>query len=195
MFKGFNDIVNTIKSNKKLFYAINLLLILIVISLLLKEPTKEKSIDEFNNPIKSTNTTNTSDYTNDLEAKLENILIKIKGVNYVKVMIYTKNTPKLIPLYNENLDNESNIEIGNDGFKREIIKESSQKDTLLNKDNSKVFEKYYEYPEITGILVVADYSDNEKIKRDILNAVKTLLNTNLNRIEVVAAEKEREGDQ
>lgn len=193
MFKSFNDIVSTIKSNKKLFYAINLLLILIVISLILKEPTKEKSIDEFNNLVKS-DTNDTSDYTSDLEIKLESILIEIKGVNYVKVMIYTKNTPKLIPLYDENLDNESNIEIGSDGFKREMIKENSQKDTLLNKDGSKVFEKYYEYPEITGILVVADYSDNEKIKRDILNAVKTLLNTNLNRIEVVAAEKEREGE-
>lgn len=194
MFKSFNDVVSTIKNNKKLFYAINLLLILIVISLLLKQPTKENSIENYDNSVKLQNTNDISGYTIDLENKLESILIKIKGVNYVKVMIYTKNTPKLIPLYDENNDNESNIEIGNDGFKREIIKESSQKETLLNNEKSKVFEKYYEYPEITGILVVADYSDNEKIKKDILDAVKTLLNTNLNRIEVVAAEKEREGE-
>ncbi len=194
MFKSFNDVVSTIKSNKKLFYAINLLLILIVISLLLKQPTKKNSIESYDNSVKLQKTNDISGYTSDLENKLESILIKIKGVNYVKVMIYTKNTPKLIPLYDENNDNESNIEIGNDGFKREIIKESSQKETLLNNEKSKVFEKYYEYPEITGILVVADYSDNEKIKKDILDAVKTLLNTNLNRIEVVAAEKEREGE-
>lgn len=191
--KNFSDFTKKIKSNKKLFYAINFLLILIVLSQILKPQSSDKLIVQNKNTTEESSVLNTSDYIKNLEIKLEEILININGINQVKVMIYAKSTPKLIPLYDENLNNESNIEINEDGSKREILNESVQKKILINNDKTKVFEQYYEYPEIEGILVVADYEGNEKTKKYIIDSVKTLLHLKINKIEVIAAEKKEGG--
>lgn len=193
MFDNIKGITNTIKNNKKIFYAINFLLLLILVSFLLKEPEKQ-IINEVSSETTSLNNRNFlgDEYSASIEEKLEEILLEIKGVYYVNVMIYVDKTPELVPFYNENTRNESNIEIGSDGFKREIINESTQKDVLQDNNKSKVFEKYYYYPEIKGVLVVADYSGNEQTRKLIINAVKTLLDTNVNNIEVVSAKKKGE---
>jgi stage III sporulation protein AG len=99
-------------------------------------------------------------------------------------MIYTKQTPILEPVYDENISNETNIESMSDGTKREVNRETKQNKAILGRDNS-VVERYYQYPEISGVLVVVNYSGNKDIYSILINSVKTLLDIKLNDIEII----------
>ena len=189
MFKKGEEFLNILKTNKKLFYTFSFFILLIIISLFLKFDSSESSNDI---SIKSDNIEDNKgrydDYIFSLENKLENIISEIDGINNVKTMIYTKNSPKLEPIYNENTNTESNIETGNDGVKREIKRETTQKQ-IESKDSKSVFEKYYEYPGISGVLIVVDYSGNQNIYKILINSVKVLLDVDLNNIEIIVSNK------
>ena len=71
-----------------------------------------------------------------------------------------------------------------DGTKREVNRETKQNKVILGRDNS-VVERYYQYPEISGVLVVVNYSGNKDIYSILINSVKTLLDIKLNDIEII----------
>ena len=189
MFKKIEELLNILKTNKKLFYTFCFFVLLIIISLLLKF---EGSNSSDNVSIKSSDTEDNKDRYDDyiffLENKLENIISEIDGINDVKAMIYTKNSPKLEPIYNESTNTESNIETGSDGVKREVKRDTTQKQVEA-KDNKSVFEKYYEYPEISGVLIVVDYTGDQNIYKVLMNSVKVLLDVELNNIEIIVSNK------
>lgn len=189
MFKKGEEFLNILKTNKKLFYTFCFFILLIIISFLLKFDTAKSPN---NTSIKSDNIVDNKgrydDYIFSLESKLENIISEIDGINNVKAMIYTKNSPKLEPIYNENTNTESNIETGTDGIKREIRRDTTQKQVEA-KDSKNVFEKYYEYPDISGVLIVVDYSGNQNIYKILTNSVKVLLDVELNNIEIIVSNK------
>ncbi|MBP1925426.1 stage III sporulation protein AG [Sedimentibacter acidaminivorans] len=189
MFKSINNFLNILKSNKKLFYAINVFILLVVISLILKLDTSKFSskIDEATPSINTIqNTESTDNYVYSLERKMEEMIKQINGINSVKVMLYTKNTPKLEPVYDENTTSETNIEIGSDGIKREVKRDTKQNQVVMG-SNNQVVEKYYQYPEITGVLIVVDYSGGKNINTILMNSVKTLFNIQVNDIEIIKA--------
>lgn len=176
-----NDFIKMLKENKKLSYAVNIFILLVIISIILKldfskvtqepEGYREKEGER-------------EDYVYSLEKRMEAILGKVEGVNRVDVMIYTKKTPVLEPVFDENTSNETNIETSGDGSKREVKRETKQSKVILGRDNS-VVERYYQYPEISGVLLVVEYSGNKDIYGILLNSVKTLLDIKLNDIEII----------
>lgn len=177
-----NDFIRMLKENKKLGYAVNVFILIIIISLILKldfSPlTSEDSVGYQESEVK------TESYVYALEKRIEEILGKIDDIKSVNVMIYTKKTPVLEPVYDENTSNESNIESMSDGTKREVNRETKQNKVVMGRDNS-VVERYYQYPEISGVLVVVNYSGNKDIYSILMNSVKTLLDIKLNDIEIV----------
>jgi stage III sporulation protein AG len=177
-----NDFIKMLKENKKLSYAINVFILLIIISLILKldfsQFSKEDSVSYQENEVK------TESYVYALEKRMEEILGKISDIKSVDVMIYTKKTPVLEPVYDENISNETNIESMSDGTKREVNRETKQNKVILGRDNS-VVERFYQYPEISGVLVVVNYNGNKDIYSILMNSVKTLLDIKLNDIEIV----------
>ena len=189
MFKKGEEFLNILKTNKKLFYTFSFFILLVIVSLLLKFDNSQSSN---NISIKSENIEDNKgrydDYIFSLENKLENIISEIDGINNVKTMIYTKNSPKLEPIYNENTNTESNIETGTDGVKREIRRDTTQKQVEA-KDSKNVLEKYYEYPDISGVLIVVDYSGEKNIYSILINSVKVLLDVDLNNIEIIVSNK------
>lgn len=189
MFKKGEEFLNILKTNKKLFYTFSFFILLVIVSLLLKFDASQSSN---NISIKSENIEDNKgrydDYIFSLENKLENIISEIDGINNVKTMIYTKNSPKLEPIYNENTNTESNIETGTDGVKREIRRDTTQKQVEA-KDSKNVLEKYYEYPDISGVLIVVDYSGEKNIYSILINSVKVLLDVDLNNIEIIVSNK------
>ena len=189
MFKKGEEFLNILKTNKKLFYTFSFFILLVIVSLLLKFDNSQSSN---NISIKSENIEDNKgrydDYIFSLENKLENIISEIDGINNVKTMIYTKNSPKLEPIYNENTNTESNIETGTDGVKREIRRDTTQKQVEA-KDSKNVLEKYYEYPDISGVLIVVDYSGDKNIYSILINSVKVLLDVDLNNIEIIVSNK------
>ena len=177
-----NDFIKMLKENKKLGYAVNVFILLVIISLILKldfSPFSTKdSVSYQESEVK------TESYVYALEKRMEEILGKIDDIKSVNVMIYTKKTPVLEPVYDENISNETNIESMSDGTKREVNRETKQQKVIMGRDNS-VVERYYQYPEISGVLIVVNYSGNKDIYSILLNSVKTLLDIKLNDIEIV----------
>lgn len=178
-----NDFFKMLKENKKLSYAVNVFILLIIISLILKLDFSQFS-KETNSVSYNDSEVKTESYVYALEKRMEGILGKIDSIKSVDVMIYTKKTPVLEPVYDENISNETNSEVMSDGTKREVNRETKQNKVILGRDNS-VVERYYQYPEISGVLVVVSYSGNKDIYTILMNSVKTLLDIKLNDIEIV----------
>lgn len=185
-----NNFLKVFKENKNLKYAVNIFIILVIISLILNfntYKTSSESSDKAKSDQNSSNEVTTDSYVHSLEKRLEEILGKIENMESVDVMIYTKNTPEMEPVYDENISNETNIEVGSDGTKREVKRETKQNQVILGSNND-VVERYYQYPEISGVLVVADYTGSKDIYTTLMNCVKTLLDINLNEIEIILSE-------
>ena len=176
-----NNFIRMLKENKKLSYAVNVFILLVIISLILKLDFSKASQD----PVTyQESEAKTESYVYSLEKRMEEILGKIDEVTSVDVMIYTKKTPVLEPVFDENISNESNIESMSDGTKREVNRETKQNKVILGRDNS-VVERYYQYPEISGVLLVVKYSGSKDIYGILMNSVKTLLDIKLNDIEII----------
>ena len=186
-----NNFLKVFKDNKNLKYAVNIFILLVIVSLILKLDTS-KITDATPTIIKNNNNESRDltdeNYVYSLEKRLEEILGKIENMENVDVMIYTKKTPEMKPVYDENTSNETNIEVSGDGTKREVKRETKQNQVILGGDNG-VIEKYYEYPEIAGVLVVANYNGNKDIYTILMNCVKTLLDINLNDIEIILSNR------
>ncbi len=185
MFK-INNLFNLFKDNKKMMYAVNAVILLIILSLVLKLDTS-KLVDEKHDMTASgmqIKPESNDNYISTMETKVEKMISLIEGVNSVKVMLYTQNTPKLEPVYDENTSSETNIEIGSDGIKREIKRDTKQTQAVKGNSNQ-VIERYYQYPEITGVLIVVNYTGSKNINAVLLNSVKTLFNIEVNDIEIV----------
>ncbi|WP_313345533.1 hypothetical protein [Sedimentibacter sp.] len=185
-----NNLLNMFKENKNLKYAVNIFILLVIISLILKFDTSiitGTATDNITDKMDKKEMT-TDDYVFSLEERLEKILGKIENMQSVDVMIYTKKTPEMKPVYDENTSNETNIEIGTDGTKREVKRETKQNQVILGGSNQ-VVERLYEYPEISGVLVVAKYNGDKDIYTTLMNCVKTLLDININDIEVILSNK------
>ena len=186
-----NNFLNMFKDNKNLKYAVNIFILLVIISLILKLDTSKITGTETSKLVPSSNENQdmtAESYVYSLEKRLESILLKIENMESVDVMIYTKNTPEMKPVYDENTSNETNIEIGGDGSKREVKWDTKQNKVILG-NNNHVVERYYEYPKISGVLVVAKYNGNKDIYTILMNCVKTLLDINLNDIEIILSNR------
>lgn len=186
-----NNLINMFKDNKNLKYAVNIFILLVIVSLILKLDTSAFIGSDRAEPAitsaQSSSSTGDS-YISSLEKRIEDILGKIENMDRVDVMIYTKNTPEMKPVYDENTSNETSIEVGGDGTKRETKRETKQNQVILG-SNNQVVEKYYQYPEIKGVLVVANYSGNKDIYTVLMNSVKTLLDININDIEIILSNR------
>ena len=185
MFK-INNLLNLFKDNKKMMYAVNAVILLIILSLVLKLDTSKPVDEKHDIPLSEMKIKPeaTDNYISTMETKVEKMISLIEGVNSVKVMLYTQNTPKPEPVYDENTSSETNIEIGSDGIKREIKRDTKQTQAVKGNSNQ-VIEKYYQYPEITGVLIVVNYTGRKNINAVLLNSVKTLFNIEVNDIEIV----------
>lgn len=196
MFKKAENFLNILKTNKKLLYTFSFFILLVVVALMLKTDFLS------NNTLESSKLTdvgvnneggyNYDEYVSSLEKKLENIISEIEGVEKVKTMVYTKNSAKLEPIFNENTNTESNIETGSDGVRREQKRDNLQKQVEV-KDSKNILEKYYEYPDISGVLIVVDYSGDQNIYKILINSVKVLLDIELNNIEIIVSKAQKKG--
>lgn len=186
-----NNFLNMFKDNKNLKYAVNIFILLVIISLILKLDTSKITGIETSDVATNSNDSRemtTESYVYSLEKRIEAILGRIENMESVDVMIYTKKTPEMKPVFDENTSNETNIEMSTDGTKREVKRETKQNQVILG-SNNQVVSRYYQYPEISGVLVVANYNGNKDIYTMLMNCVKTLLDINLNEIEIVLSNR------
>jgi len=153
-----NNIIEKIKNNKKLqilLLALVVCVILLVYVAYFINETNEETITE-----ESYSASTTEKYVASLEDKLEKVLTNIDGVGKVSVAITVSS-----------------------GFVYEYAYEETSKGSLSSTTNSSnlilvnnepvIISKIY--PVISGVLVVAEGSENIGVKLNILESVQTLL--------------------
>ena len=102
--------------------------------------------------------------------ELENILSHISGVGDVRVMVTYSSTFEKSIAYEKN----SNKNEKKDGDNTVINEISSQTNVVLSSGEPFIVKEVY--PEIKGVLVVAEGADDVLVKQNIINAVTTALN-------------------
>ncbi len=128
----------------------------------------------FSNTDKTTEVS-TEDY--DLEQRLSDILSKTKGAGKVNVMITYKTGREKIIAYNTNNEKD------NSAFSS---RESSE--AVINGNSPVILKELY--PEIEGVLIVAQGGGNTEVKNNLIRASQALLGIDVNKIEVLVMKKE-----
>lgn len=140
--------------------------------------TKDNQKEQLVNPVKETSAQDTyKDYQTSLQKDLKDILGQIEGVGKIDVMItfYSLEEKKLA--YNRN--ESTSITKENDSQGGERTTEQFNKDEaaiMVNKDgNNEPIIITESYPEIKGVIVVADGVSNSKIKYKLMKGVENAL--------------------
>lgn len=111
-------------------------------------------------------------YFSEVEKKLESILSEVEGVGKVDVLITYKGTSRIVPAMSTELKSteKSDDSFGGSYFDRI---ETSGTSPVLEGGSVVVVGK--EYPEISGVLIVAEGAENIAVRIKILQAASTAL--------------------
>lgn len=187
MVNWLDIFISKLKNNKKLTYLFFLLIVLILFMLVLKfDFSNNKNVTTIKHNLGNNKININDEYTDGLEEKINRIIGKIKGVKNVDCMIYTKSSCKLEPIYDENVNTESSKDITTSGIKRESEKNNTQRQVKVN-SNNEALKKYSEYPKISGVLIVIEYSGSQNIRSILIKSIQTLLDIDLNDIEIIVS--------
>lgn len=115
-----------------------------------------------------------SDYVTNLETRLESIVSSIKGIGKVQAFVMTETSVETIYATDEDQDTSEG-------------ESASTSEIVFSKDGSTSMPvvKLEIYPEITGILIVAEGAGDEKLRLMVLNAVCVALDIENSKIEVL----------
>lgn len=183
-------------NNKKLienlvFFVILLIITIVGINYIWSGHSKEKSKDDedlTNTKVLATEDIDNSLSTNsdNMEAKLENILSNIKGVGKVHVLITYSRTSKLVPIYNEDQTQTTTQESDSGGGTRTVTENSSKKEVIYEEnDGSKTaMTQSIESPIIEGAVITAQGAENAEIKANIIQAVEAATGLATHKIQV-----------
>ena len=194
------------KNNKKkienlVFFIIVLIITIVVINIIWNGDKKSSDEDIENTSLKSkqlakqdTNANNTietsSESTNELELKLEEILSKIQGVGEVNVFINYSESSEIIPMYNENTKTSNTQETDTSGGTRTIEESDSQKEIIYEENDGEktpITQKVVE-PKIEGAIITAQGAGNADVKSSIIQAVEAVTGLATHKIQVFEME-------
>ena len=138
-------------------------------------------VDSYNNaiPVKS----NTE---NEIEGKLKIILSKIQGVGNVDVLVTYSETSKVIPLYNEDWQENSTEETDKEGGTRKINETSTKKDIVYEEQNGEKtpITQSIVSPKIEGAIITAEGANDATVKANIVSAVEAVTGVGSHKIQV-----------
>ena len=195
------------KNNKKkienlVFFVIVLIITIVVINIIWNGDKKSSDEDIENTSLRSkqlakqnTNANNTietsSESTNELELKLEEILSKIQGVGEVNVFINYSESSEIIPMYNENTKISNTQEEDTSGGTRTIEESDSQKEIIYEENDGEktpITQKVVE-PKIEGAIITAQGAGNADVKSSIIQAVEAVTGLATHKIQVFEMER------
>lgn len=140
-----------------------------------------KTIETNLNLSNSLSFTNSSAYVTALEEKLTNLIASIKDAGRVKVMITISTTPEIVLATSK--DEKTNSSTSNSSS-TSYTTTVTEPIIITDKGISTPLVIREVLPEIKGVVVVSSGASNTKVKLDIINAVKALLNISSNNIQV-----------
>ena len=133
-----------------------------------------------------TSVTNDSTNENNLENQIENILKKLEGVEDVNVLITYEETNKVVPMYNENNQENVTQEEDNQGGVRTINENSIKKEVVYEENNGQktVAKSSIVTPTIKGAVILAKGANNSTVKSNIIQAVEAATGLPTHKIQV-----------
>ncbi len=160
-----NKIIYKIKNNKKIQYFILICLVAIALMVFVFGFSKEQTE-------KSVSTDFVTNYVDNLENKLSNVLSKVNGAGKVSVIITVESGMETVLAMKTTTKENLNGKI-----------ESETTPIVINGKTVVVKELY---PKIVGVLIVADGAKNISVMTRLQQATVSLLNININQIEILA---------
>ena len=156
------DFVSKLKNENKIHYLfIGLIAVILVVALCINFTENKSKITQSDVII---------EYVENLEAKLENTLSKIDGVGKVSVVITVESGMETV-LATKIIKTETSHGI-----------EIEETPIIVNGKTVVIQENY---PEIVGVLIVANGANNIMVTNKIQKAVISLLDIELNQIEIL----------
>lgn len=131
-------------------------------------------------------TQSTTQITDDLEVKLENILSNIQGVGDVKVCINYSESSEVVAMYNETSKVSSTEEADTSGGTRKIQETDSQKEIVYQEEDGEktpITQKIVQ-PKIEGAIITAKGANNADTKTNIIQAVEAITGLATHKIQV-----------
>ena len=126
--------------------------------------------------------TNSLDYANALENKITNVVSQISGAGKVTTMLTLASSLEIIYAESTNEKNDSTVSSGST-----TTSTNSSSETIIvknNGDNSPLVIKEI-LPKIKGVVIVCDGAKDVKLKMEIVQAVKALLEIPSDNIQVL----------
>lgn len=160
--KTNETIIDKIKSNKKLQLILIVILSVIVVGIFVSSCFNKESVETETNGIK--------EYVTNLEKRLENTLSKVEGAGEVSVVITIESGMETV-LAMEKIVKET-----------ETSTESKETPVIVN---GKPIILKEQYPKIIGVLIVAQGAKNIAVMSRIQQATISLLDININQIEIL----------
>lgn len=150
-----------------------------------KNNTSSSNALEVNKAISNTNGDDA--YAEMVKQELSDTLSKIDGVGKTYVMIYFEGSSRTVPAININDSNSKSEEKDTSGGKRVTTENNKNQNVVIINENgeSKPLVLRQNYPPITGVIIVAEGAYNSVVKERILDAVKTALNLNMDKISIM----------
>jgi stage III sporulation protein AG len=180
------------KSDKMLGNLILMVLVAVVIVLassFFKGSTKISTVvdeTQTDKVVDGNNLLGLTDYESSLETKLKSTLEEIDGVGRVKLMIYFESGEESIPALNINDSKSVTQENDTSGGKRDITQENNGSTVVMsnngNENEALIVKKIK--PTITGVVVVAEGSNERVTELRIRQAVINLFNLPENKVNV-----------
>ena len=152
---------------------------------------EEKEAEESNNKNmerqQSVSNGQETDYIKQLESRLEDILSDVEHVGQVKVMITANRTVQKNVLRDEKNEWEQKTEMDSAGGSRTSVSEKKEGTTIFYDiaGESTPYILSEAYPEITGVVVIAQGSGTGTVDLDILNAVQVLFDVPAHKIRIM----------
>lgn len=183
------------KIENLVFFVIILIVTIVIINVIWngnKQTNKEETTNSTSKQLAITTETNnltgekSTEVTNNLEEKLENILANIQGVGEVKVCINYSESSEVVAMYNENSTVSTTEETDTSGGTRKIESTDSQKEIVYQEeDGSKtpITQKVVQ-PKIEGAIITAKGASDVAIKTNIIQAVEALTGLATHKIQV-----------
>lgn len=126
-------------------------------------------------------------YTQELEDRLEELLSGVKNVGKVKVMITVAGSAEKEVLKDGSQETEQITEQDSAGGSRNSVSERSDGTTVFYtvQGEEQPFIVTETYPEITGVVVLAEGSGSGTVDLDILGAVQVLFDVPAHKIKIM----------
>lgn len=123
-----------------------------------------------------------------VEARLKQILEKIKGCGEVEVMVTFEMGPEIIPASNIVENKDLTEEADASGGIRTVRSENITENIVTSNSNSGSMPLVLKEikPKVRGVIVVAQGGDNVEVKKQLYEAVKTVLQVSGDRVQIYA---------